>query len=598
MYWFTELAQSLDLSKPHIVNDSKTPSGRVHVGALRGVLIHDAVFRVLKGRGADIRYLYGVDDYDPVDEIPKGQDEHFTQHLGKPLCNTPAPPGSTAPDMATHFISELFDVFTELGVAPEIYRMRDIYRSGGFNDAIDRILSHAADVRRIYQEVSGSVRPDNWHPFQVVCENCGRIGTTEVTAYEGGLVQYKCRKDLVKWAKGCENEGRVSPFDGRGKLPWKLEWTAKWHTFGVTIEGAGKDHTTKGGARDVSGKCFEAIFGNAPPRNIPYEFFLVGGAKMSSSKGVGASARQMADLLAPEVLRFLMLRTQPKSPVDFRVDEDYMVKLHNELDRLKGRVFSDPKIRDEERELYELCEVTKDGDVYDASFQLVAALVQLPHLDAAAELRKRAPRALSAREEERLLRRIKTAQIWLESYAEEVDKMRVHESLPKGAAELTPAQRGFLRLLGPALESAEWNDDALQAVLFDVARITPIDNASAFQAIYRVILDRLQGPRAGSFLAFLDRSFVIKRFSEVAYDEEAFLRGTASTPTEISAWLDKERKKIEAFAMSTTRSSGATTVLELDVTIAGKLGRKRVLLDGEEPDALWRTLSERYGSTT
>ena len=70
---------------------------------------------------------------------------------------------------------------------------------------------------------------------------------------------------------------------------------------------------------------------------MPYEFFLVGGAKMSSSKGVGASARDMADLLPPEVLRFLMIRTKPNSPVNFDVQEEGIVKLFNEFDRYHAR---------------------------------------------------------------------------------------------------------------------------------------------------------------------------------------------------------------------------------------------------------------------
>ena len=80
MFWTEEVAAKC--SGPQIVNDSKTPSGRVHVGALRGVLIHDAIFRTLKEKGIEAKYMFGVDDYDPVDEIPKGEDEHF----GMPLA--------------------------------------------------------------------------------------------------------------------------------------------------------------------------------------------------------------------------------------------------------------------------------------------------------------------------------------------------------------------------------------------------------------------------------------------------------------------------------------------------------------------------------
>ena len=98
MFWCEEIAAKV--SGPQTINDSKTPSGRVHVGALRGVLIHDAIFRTLKAHDLEARYLFGVDDYDPLDEIPAGKGDHFAQYLGQPLCNVPPPDGSSATDMA------------------------------------------------------------------------------------------------------------------------------------------------------------------------------------------------------------------------------------------------------------------------------------------------------------------------------------------------------------------------------------------------------------------------------------------------------------------------------------------------------------------
>src|SRR5207244_1009511 len=104
-----------------------------------------------------------------------GKGAHFEQFLGQPLCNVPPPDGSSAADMAEHYIAEFFAVFDELGVHAEKYRMRDVYRSGRFNEVIDTILREAATVRRVYKEVSNSDRPASWFPFQVVCEQCGRI---------------------------------------------------------------------------------------------------------------------------------------------------------------------------------------------------------------------------------------------------------------------------------------------------------------------------------------------------------------------------------------------------------------------------------------
>ena len=291
--WYEQITKSL--SGRQIINDSKTPSGRVHVGSLRGVLIHDALYRALRDRNVEVTYRYGIDDYDPLDGLPADAGPDLKAYMGYPLCNIPAPEGSGATDFAEHYAGEFLEIFAELGVGAEIYRMRDVYRSGQFNEAIDVILRKSDVVRKVYAEVSNSIRPANWRPFQVVCENCNKVGTTEVTGYDGKEVTYECKPALVSWASGCGHRGKISPFDGNGKLPWKLEWAAKWHAFGVTIEGAGKDHCTKGGSRDVADHCLRQIFGDRPPVNVPYEFFLVSGAKMSSSKGVGSSAREMAN---------------------------------------------------------------------------------------------------------------------------------------------------------------------------------------------------------------------------------------------------------------------------------------------------------------
>jgi lysyl-tRNA synthetase class 1 len=575
MFWTEEVAAKC--SGPQIINDSKTPSGRVHVGALRGVLIHDAIFKTLKARGVEARYLFGVDDYDPLDEIPSGKGAHFEQYLGQPLCNVPPPDGSAAPDMAEHYMGEFWQIFEELGVEVERYRMRDIYRSGRFNEAIDTILKHADVVRRVYKQVSNSDRPPTWYPFQAVCENCGRIGTTEVSAYDGTLVSYRCRPDMVKWAKGCGHEGRVSPFDGKGKLPWKLEWVAKWITFPVTIEGAGKDHSTKGGSRDVAAACLKEIFGKEPPLNVPYEFFLVGGAKMSSSRGVGASARDMADLLPPEVLRFLMIRTKPNSPVNFEANEDGIVKLFNEFDRYAVRVNREQSAKPDEAAVYRLAETKDEGDYLAANFQLVSALVQMPHLQVETEIAKRAGRPLTAVESRHLADRIRSACVWVDRFAAEEEKTRLQETLPARAAELNATQRAFLHQLAEALASTPWEDDALQAKVFEISRLTPIEQPLAFKAIYRVLLDREAGPKAGNLLAFLDPQFVTARFRELPFDRAKFLREASITQAELETWLAQHKEKTVEVNYATA-AEGPLKVLEVTITLQdGKRQLRRVI---------------------
>jgi lysyl-tRNA synthetase class 1 len=553
MFWCDRLVQGLE--GPQIINDSKTPSGRAHVGALRGPLIHDAIFRTLKARGINVRYSFGVDDYDPVDEIPYGQASHFEQYLGAPLCNTPPPPGSKATDMADHFITEFFGIFGELGIGAEFYRLRDVYRSGRFDEAIDAILRKADVVRRIYREVSGARRPDTWYPFQVICENCGRIGTTVVSAYDGKEVTYKCEPNLVKWATGCGHTGKTPPFKGNGKLPWKLEWCAKWRVLPVTIEGGGPDHSTKGGARDVAAACLREIFGQEPPLNCPYAFFLVGGAKMSSSKGVGVSAREMADFLPPEILRFLLIRTPPRQPVNFEPSETYIIKLFNDFDRYHQKRYHDSKATIDDKRIYELSQVAPEQAHWLADFQLVTALTQMPHLDIIKELEARKGTSFTMLERKHLEFRIRAARYWVENYATEEEKTRVQQQLPLRAQELSASQSAFLHILAKQLSQSKWNDDELQRCVFSAARLTPIDQPSAFRAIYRVLLDRENGPKAGNLLSFLDRDFVVHRCLEVSVNHFEFWRETGITDEEFEQWLASESSKLASLSAKLAFSS-------------------------------------------
>lgn len=598
MHWTDEVLQALPDPPPnangvHVINDSKTPSGRAHVGALRGVLIHDAAFRVLRDRGVPVVYRFGCDDYDPVDELPHGMKEQYQQYLGQPLCNTPAPPGSNATDMADHFIKDFWSVFPDLGVTCEFYRMRDVYRSGSFNEPIDRILRAAPAVRAIYKDVSNAERPEGWLPFQVICERCGRVGTTECSDFDGKTVAYVCKPDLVTWAKGCGHTGRRSPFDGGGKLPWKLEWVAKWATFPVTIEGAGEDHNTKGGSRDVAAQCLKAIYGREAPLNIPYSFVLVGGAKMSSSKGLGVSARQVADFLPPESLRFLMLRTKPRSQTNFEPTQDALVKLFNDLDRAHKKTFDDPKFPEHEKRTYFLSEVTPEGAFFDCEFSLVVALVQMPHLDITAQFESIKGSPLTPIERAHLERRIHAARTWLEQYATDEERLVIQPALPARASELTPTQIGFLRTLADLLAGAAWNGEALQAAVFDAARLTPIDQPAAFAAFYRVILDKPAGPKAGNLMAFLERDWVVARLREPAFDQAAFADAASTTEAAVAEWLAAPKTGAAELAHRFESLADRTMVTLTVQATDGKVHARRVPVPNASEA---RSLAERLAA--
>ena len=145
-------------------------------------------------------------------------------------------------------------------------------------------------------------------------------------------------RDLVTWATRLRHSGWVSPFGGRAKLPWNLEWAAQWSLFGVTIEPCGKDLATAGGSRDRSDAIAREVFEREPPLNVPYEFLNIGGKKMSTSKGRGAAAHEIVEVLPPEQLRFLFLRPRPNQAIEFDPDgTDAIPRLFDEFDRLARR---------------------------------------------------------------------------------------------------------------------------------------------------------------------------------------------------------------------------------------------------------------------
>ena len=470
MFWADKIAA--DAQGYQVVNDSKTPSGRVHVGSLRGVVIHDVIYRALKYAGKPVKFMYGADDYDALDTVPKYLDkEKFKPYLGFPLCNVPSP-GEGASDYAKYFIGEFFEIFEYLGIKPETYFLRDLYRSGQLNFHIDTFLKNAHLVREAYKEVSKGDRANNWYPFQVICENCGKIATTVVTDYNGSEVFYTCEPDATNYVKGCGHSGWVSPFNGNGKLPWKVEWVAKWDVLGVTIEMAGKDHSQKGGSRDVANAISRKVLQKEPPFHSPYEFILVNGTKMSSSKGVGSSAREIADLLPPELLRFLMLSTQPRTVITFAPNYETITRLFRDYDTLISKYQDNSELTEELMSLFyaQLGDEVKPFQAFD--YSTLISLLQVPRLNIQNEVIQRTVNPLTEYDHFIVNQRIASAQKWLQDYADEEEKLVLYlEQVPEKANTLTTEQVSYVQKLGENLQSAaNWEAEALQTVIFSTTR--------------------------------------------------------------------------------------------------------------------------------
>ena len=519
MFWADELAAAA--SGPQVVNDSKTPSGTVHIGSLRGVVLHDAIARALRARGLETSFRYGIEDLDPMDNQALLSGDAVERYMGVPLAHVPAPAGSSAPDYARHFVGLFLDTFAGLGIRPELYWMSEQYASGAMDPFIARALDQAELIRHIYRTVSTVDHPATWLPISVICETCGRSGTTLASGWDGHEVSYECRPDLVEWAVGCGARGRTSPFGGRAKLVWNVDWAARWGLVGATIEGCGKDLATKGGSRDRADAISRQVFDREPPTNVPYEFLTIGGRKMSTSKGSGAAAHEIAELLPPELLRFLFLRHKPRRALEFDPEGDTVPGLFDEFDRIAaataGREVRGEMPPDGERIFAaSLVDPAADPAIEAARFRPpfrhLTLLVQVPGVDLAQRLEAEKGAPLDAPETALAERRASVARRWLAELAPERYKVEVQAELPAEVTRLADEQRLFLAALALAAENERpAAGDAWQDLVFRTAQAQGLASGAAFGAIYVAFLDRTNGPRAGWLLASLDRGFVLDR---------------------------------------------------------------------------------------
>jgi lysyl-tRNA synthetase class 1 len=527
MDWADELALRVRDAGPQVINDSKTPSGTVHVGSLRGPVILDTIVRALRANDVETTFLYGVDDLDPMDAQALLTPDAIATEMGKPLAHVPDQIDDGHASYARHHAGIFIDIFAGLGIRPDrYYWMSDIYPTGEMDPFIRTALDRAHVVRDIYRRVANVQHPDTWHPFNVICPACGKVGTTIVTKWDGDRVFFECRKDLVTWATGCGTEGWISPFGGTGKLPWNLEWAAQWSLFGVTIEPCGKDLSTAGGSRDRSDAIAREVFEREPPLNVPYEFLNIGGKKMSTSKGRGAAAHTIAEVVPPEQLRFLFLRPKPNHAIDFDPDgTDQIPRLFDEFDKfaaatagreVKGELPPGHAATFRYSLLDPAADVAAEAAAFRPAFSHLALLVQIPGVDIAERAAAEKGSALTEREVAIVAERERSARAWLETYAPEQAIVRVQDALPDAVGELDDAQRAFLRELADRAATAmptsgpEWQD-----LIFRTAVDQHMSsNRAAFGVIYAAFLGRMNGPRAGWLLAGLDPTFVVSRLRE------------------------------------------------------------------------------------
>lgn len=520
MYWADKVAKEIIDSgkfKPYWVDDMKTLSGYPTIGSLKGPVFHDLIYKALKHIGQDAKFTYVWNDFDVIDELSPEFKESMKEYLGFSLRLAPSPVGGFE-NFGDYFAQDFKNVLDSLEIEAEYLSSYDMYKAGKFDEVIKIALDNADKIQDIYERVAGSKKREmGWLPLQVICKKCGKLGTTRVYEWDGKEVSYKCEPALVKWATGCGFEGKISPFEGNGKLPWKVDWPAHWKVLGITIEGAGKDHTSAGGSLDIAQAICKEVFNYPQPFSPQYEFLLIGGKKMSTSKGLGLKARDANKLLPPELIRFLFSRTDYNQQVNFDpIGTMAIPDLFDEYDRcFKAYIENSDETLSRTFEMSQIGKLPKKEQTFLPRFRDVVNYLQQASIDLQKKFEEIKGNPLNEEELHNLTEREDYAKIWLEKYAPSDFRLSMNEQIPEEVNNLDDDQKRFLSEVINLIEK-DLSADDLQQKLYQLSKDLQVDTKKAFSSIYLSFIGKQFGPKAGAFLLQYPKEKVIERLKEVS----------------------------------------------------------------------------------
>ncbi|MCK4757589.1 MAG: lysine--tRNA ligase [Thermoplasmata archaeon] len=523
MHWVDVYAEKLlELGSNHIIESGTGISGQPHLGSAGDIIYADGIHKKIIEMGGSSRAIWAMDDMDGLRKVPAQLPKEFEQYIGQPAFKLPCPDGC-CDSFVEHFTSPFLEELARADVKPEAVSVAQMYIDGKYDEVVRIALEKASEIRVIFEDISGSVREEDWLPFFPICQNCGKILSTKAYEFDGRKVKYRCRGGIAGKADipGCGHEGEVGIREG--KLPWRVEWAARWSHLGVTCEPMGKDLTAAGGTYETSSIICEQLFGSKAPMPVPYEFIVMSGKKLGKSIGRVLTFGDMAKIVTPEISKYFFFRSQPTAHKN--IDFEFAIpKLAEDYENAERVFFGDTsnvpekEIEDIKRS-YELSQISGMPDAPgQASYSHLLSIIQTNldlegNVDWDGVLKTLARTDNITQLDERTMAKGNAVKTWLDTTAPEDVKFAIQKEMPADI-ELNDDERKFITELAGAISKVNWEAGLIHDAIYETSQACELKAGQCFKALYKIFLGKNRGPRLGFLLASLDRDFVVGRIEE------------------------------------------------------------------------------------
>lgn len=370
-----------------------SPTGFPHFGTVRDIGIGNMVRLACEGMGYDSELIIFSDNTDSFKKAPDDlrevltdeKEEYLLDQKGKPLFQIENPVSDVGfylyvlqnmpfiaglGDRLKHETIKSYSKFMTVNLEELVnflhipftlvYANRE-YKGGKYDEQIFHALRQASKIKEIFKrhykkKLKGTFQGRNWenYPYLPACDNCGKISTTNVKEVDldNMVATYSCElEDLDRGVNSCGYEGEKLINGNNGKLPFSLQWLARWIDWNpekgifelkVHFEPFGKELLP---LRLVAEDILKEVYGveNGPIPSKPFGMYLdEKGAKLSKSAGVSFTLPKFLSYTPDHnsVLSHLSLHN-PQS--DMKIFPKKIPKLWENVERERKAWYKDGK---------------------------------------------------------------------------------------------------------------------------------------------------------------------------------------------------------------------------------------------------------------